>query len=538
MLSNAQIGVVDISVIILYLLGILALGIWSVRKQKMSSKNYFLAARSLKWPVIGAALFASNISTIHIVGLAASGFNDGLVWGNFEWMAAFLLIILGLVFAPFYFENEIATLPEFLEKRYGPFARSFLAFLGIIGALFMHIGVSLYAGAVVVENFFGIDVVVSILLISFITVLYTAIGGLKAVVVTETLQTVILITGSFLVTLLAIWSLPEYGIDSWQALKQAAKPEQFSMIHTHEDSPLPWYAVLLGYPVLGIWYWCADQTIVQRVLGARSLYDAKTGPIFAGFIKILPVFFMVLPGVLAYVLFGSQIQDSNDTFLVLVTELMPVGLKGLMAAGLLAALMSTIAAALNSAATLVTVDIVGKIKPSITDRQQVLTGRVTTVVVMVLAILWSPFVGQFRSIFDAINVLLSVIAPPIATVFVMGVFWKRGTRQAANVTLVTGFLLGVAVFLLDFPVIGDVKLFTEVYGIPFLMQAWWLFVTCCIIYAGISLVTKPPGIDQIKGLCFDSPLSFLEGSPEGAKDPRMLSALLILIMVVLYYLFQ
>ncbi|MDX1639439.1 MAG: sodium/solute symporter, partial [Balneolaceae bacterium] len=282
MLSNAEIGIIDTSVIVLYLLGILVLGIWSVRKQKMSSKNYFLAARSLNWPVIGAALFASNISTIHIVGLAASGFNDGLVWGNFEWMAAFLLIILGLVFAPFYFENEVATLPEFLEKRYGPFARSFLAFLGIVGALFMHIGVSLYAGAVVVENFFGINVVVSILLISVITALYTAIGGLKAVVVTETLQTVILITGSFLVTVLAIWYLPENGIDSWQSLKQAAKPEQFSMIHTHTDSPLPWYAVLLGYPVLGIWYWCADQTIVQRVLGARTLCDAKTGPIFAG----------------------------------------------------------------------------------------------------------------------------------------------------------------------------------------------------------------------------------------------------------------
>lgn len=538
MLLNAQISFIDIFVIILYLFGILVLGLWSVRKQKMSSQNYFLAARSLRWPVIGAALFASNISTIHIVGLAASGFNDGLVWGNFEWMAAFLLIILGLIFAPFYFENEIATLPEFLEKRYGPFARSFLAFLGIIAALFMHIGVSLYAGAVVVENFFGIDVLVSILLISLITALYTVIGGLKAVVITETLQTVILIIGAFFVTLLAIQALPEHGIDSWQALREAAKPEQLSMIHTQEDSPLPWYAVLLGYPVLGLWYWCADQTIVQRVLGARTLHDAKTGPVFAGFIKILPVFFMVLPGVLAYVLFGGQIQDSNDAFLVLVSRLLPTGLKGLVVAGLLAALMSTIAAALNSAATLVTVDIVGKIRPSVSDRQQVFIGRVTAVLVMVLAILWSPFVGQFRSIFDAINVLLSVIAPPIAAVFLLGVFWRRGTRQAANVTLVAGFVLGVTVFLLDFPVVGDVKLFTEIYGIPFLMQAWWLFVVCCFVYSVISLLSPPPDDAKIKGLYFETPLKFVEGDLQGVSDPRLLSILLILTMGALYYLFQ
>lgn len=537
-LAGIQISFIDIFIIVFYLLGILALGLWSVRKQKMSSQNYFLASRSLRWPVIGAALFASNISTIHIVGLAASGFNDGLVWGNFEWMAAFLLIILGLVFAPFYFENEIATLPEFLEKRYGPFARSFLAFLGIIAALFMHIGVSLYAGAVVVENFFGVDVVVSILLISVITALYTVIGGLRAVVITESFQTIILISGAFLVTVLAIWELPEQGINSWLDLRKAVKPEQLSMIHTHEESPLPWYAVLLGYPVLGLWYWCADQTIVQRVLGANSLYDAKTGPVFAGFIKILPVFFMVLPGVLAYVLFGSQIQDSNDAFLVLVTELMPTGLKGLMAAGLLAALMSTIAAALNSAATLVTVDIVGKIRPSVSDSQKVLIGRVTAVIVMILAILWSPFIGQFRSIFDAINILLSVISPPIATVFLLGVFWGRGTRQAANVTLVLGFILGVTVFLLDFPVIGEVKLFTDVYGIPFLMQAWWLFVICCFIYSGISFITPAPDHDKIKSLYFETPFKFVKGELQGISDPRLLSLLLIVVVFVLYFLLK
>ena len=530
---------IDLSIIVLYLVGVLALGLWSVRKQEMSSNSYFLAGRSLRWPVIGAALFASNISTIHIVGLAASGFNDGLVWGNFEWMASFILILLGLVFAPFYFNNQITTLPEFLERRYGPFARSALAFFGIIAALFMHIGVSLYAGALVFENFFGIDVYLSILIISLITAIYTVVGGLKAVVVTETLQTVILIGGAFLLTLLAFSALSARGIHSWQALQEAVKPHQLSMIHTHSDgSVLPWYAVLLGYPVLGIWYWCADQTIVQRVLGARTLYDAQAGPIFAGFIKILPVFFMVLPGVLAYVLFGDQIQDSNDAFLVLIMELLPVGLRGLMMAALLAALMSTIAAALNSAATLVTVDIAKRVKPSMSDRQEVIVGRVAAVAVMGLAILWSPFVARFRSVFDAINVLLSVIAPPIATVFLLGVFWKRGTRQAANVTLIVGFLMGVTTFLLDFPVIGQVKLFTETYNTPFMMQAWWLFVICCGIYSGVSFVTEPPDTDQIKGLYFEKPLKFLAGKVQQISDPRVLAIFLVSIMILLYYLFQ
>lgn len=525
-------------IIIFYLTGILVLGLWSVRKQKMSSSNYFLAGRSLKWPVIGAALFASNISTIHIIGLAASGFNDGLVWGNFEWMAAFMLIVLGLVFAPFYFRNNIATLPEFLEKRYGPFARSFLAFLAIVTALFVHIGVSLYAGSVVIEEFFGINMYWSVLLISLITGIYTVVGGLKAVVVTETLQTVILIIGAFMLTLLSLLALPDHGITSWAELKQSARPGQLSMIHSGGQSPLPWYAVVLGYPVLGLWYWCADQTIVQRVLGARTLYDAQVGPIFAGFIKILPVFLIVLPGVLAYVLFGGQITDSNDAFLVLVSELLPTGLKGLVVAALLAALMSTIAAALNSAATLVTVDIAGKIRPDTPDQRKVFIGRVTAVVVMIAAIAWSPFVGQFRSIFDAVSVLLSVLSPPIATVFLLGIFWKRGTTEAANATLVAGFLMGVIVFLLDFPVLGQTKLFTDTWGIPFLMQAWWLFVICCGIFAVVSMATSAPDYQRIEGLYLSHPLKFLAGPLEEARDPRLWALGLCGIMMVLYYLFR
>lgn len=532
----SKISSIDIFVIVAYIIGILIAGLLVARYKSNNSNNYFLAGRGLKWPVIGAALFASNISTIHLVGLAASGFSDGLVWGNFELLAVVILIILSLVFAPFYYKNKIATLPEFLEKRYSSSARSWLAFLGLLGALFMHIGVSLYAGAVVFEHFFGLNVYVSILAISFITTLYTVVGGLQSVVITETLQTVILVGGAIILTAYAILALPDHGINNWMELKSAAKPEQLNLIPSSESSSkLTWLSILLGYPIIGIWYWCADQTIVQRVLGAQTLRDAKLGPLFSAFIKILPVFIMVFPGVLGYILFKDIIVNPNDTFLVLITELLPVGLKGLMIAALLAALMSTVAAALNSAATLVSIDIVKKNRPNISDKKQILIGRWTAIVVMIIAISWSPLIAGFNSIFEAINVLLTVISPPITTVFVWGLFWKRGNHQAAIATFIGGFILGLITFLIDFPIIGDVKLISEKLGISFMMQAWWLFILSSLIYIITSLLTPPPDYKKIESCTLSSPLSFLrKDKDEKLNTPLILSVILIFLMILLY----
>ena len=544
--GGISIPILDLAIIIVYLLGILTVGIWVVRKQKMTSNSYFLAGRSLNWAFVGAALFASNISTIHLVGLAAAGYRDGMVQGNFEWMAAFLLIVLGLVFAPFYFKNKISTLPEFLERRYSGASRTFLAFLAIIGALFMHIGISLYAGAVVFETFFGIDKWVSIIIISVITSIYTVMGGLKAVVITETIQTVILILGAGIMAVIAVLALPDKGINSYAELKEVLRPDQMVLLRSAESNPsLPWYSIILGYPVIGLWYWCADQTIVQRVLGARSLRDAQIGPIFAGFIKILPVFIMVVPGILAYALFSDIIGDNaNEALPVLITQLLPTGLKGLLSAALMAALMSTIAAALNSSATLVSVDIVKRIRPKTTDRQQVNIGRWTAVAVMLLAIAWSPMIERFRSIFDAINTILSVLAPPIAVVFIWGVFWKRGTKQASLITIITGFIVGALVFMIDFPafegIFGEgVKPITDNLGIPYMMQGWWLFVFLSCVYVLVSFLTPRPDPEKIKGLVFDKPLHFLtKGKITGWTDPRVLSGILVVVMIILYSLFS
>ena len=231
-MNGLKIPLTDVIIIVVYLVGILAIGLYSVRRTKMSSDNYFLAGRGLKWLIVGAALFASNISTIHMVGLAAAGYNEGLVWGNFEWLAVFTLILLGLIFAPFYFKTRITTLPEFLEKRYGPNSRTFLAVMGIFAALFIHIGLSLYAGAVVFKSFFGINVTLSIVLISIITASYTILGGLKAVMVTESVQTIILITGAILLTVFGVMALPQHGIHSLADFKAAVKPVQLSMLHS------------------------------------------------------------------------------------------------------------------------------------------------------------------------------------------------------------------------------------------------------------------------------------------------------------------
>lgn len=540
MTAQLRIPTLDVCIIVAYILLVLCIGVFSSRKTKITSQVFFLAGRSLPWGVVGAALFASNISTIHLVGLTASGYNEGLVWGNFEWMASFTLILLSLVFAPFYFRTSISTLPEFLERRYSPASRSILAFMAILAALFIHIGMSLYAGAVVFEQFFGINVIVSILIVAAIVSIYTVLGGLKAVVFTESVNTVVLLFGACLITVFAFRALPAHGIHTLAQFRNAVKPDQLHMLQTHSSAGLNWYAIFLGYPVLGIWYWCTDQTIVQRVLGARTESDAQLGPLFAGFLKILPVFLLVLPGIIAYVLFRDMIgSSSNQTLPVLISQLIPTGLRGVISAAVLAALMSGVSAALNSSGTLVAVDIVKRIRPRISDQRLVLVGRVSSVIILLLAVLWSTQGGRFTSIFAAINVIASDLAPPITTVFLFGVFWRRGTKEASVATLLAGFLMGVASFVLDLPVFGNTKLITDGLGISFMMQAWWMFCICSVIFVLVSLLTPAPAEESLKGLTWSNPLAVIFGQPlRKASDPRIIAALLLLTMTVLYCVFR
>lgn len=546
--SGINMPVIDLIIIVGYLVGIMVIGIAVGYKKKASSQDFFLAGKSLKWPIIGAALFTANISTIHLVGLAADGYRIGLVVGNFEWMASFTLILLGLVFVPIYFRSKLNTLPEYLEKRYSAKCRTIMAVITILSALLIHIGISLYAGAKIMEHFFGINMYISIIVIALITATYTIIGGLKAIVITDAIQAVLLLAGAIVLTFSALLALPDVGIHSLAELKAAIKPDQMSMVHDINNSTTghlneySWFSVLLGYPILGIWYWCTDQTIVQKVLGAKTERDGQIGAIFAGFLKILPVFFMVFPGILGYLLFKDRITEPNDTLLVMMQNLLPAGLRGLMAAGLLAALMSTIEAALNSTATVAAEDIVKRLRPQTKDKTLVLIGRCTAVIVILLAMAWSTQGGKFASIFVAVNKIPMMFAPAITCVFIWGVFWERGTKQAALATLIIGAVVGGIYFLIDLPAFGDVQLVTDPekgLGIPFMQVGWWLFCMCSTVYVIVSFMTPKPSKEQLENLCWGRPLqAVFHGEVKRITDPRVMAAVLCGLMIVLYALLR
>ena len=560
-----HISSIDVAVIAIYLIGITAFGIWVGYRKNTSSEQYFLANKSLGWFTVGAAVFTSNISTLHLVGLAAGGAKEGLVIGNFEWMACFTLMSLALIFAPFYINSKVSTLPEFMERRYCPQARTFLAVIGLLGALLIHIGISLFAAAKVFESFLGVPMIVTIIVLSFFTVIYTALGGLKAVVMTENIQVCLLLGGATLVTVLGIKALPGVGVNDVASFKAAVAPGQLNMLQPviNEQGHLngfSWLSVLLGYPILGIWYWCADQTHVQRVLGAKSLKDGQNGALFAGFLKITPVFLMVLPGVIGYVLWqkgafqllnvaATGQPDYNTMLPSLINYLIPVGLKGLIAASMAAALMSCMAAALNSCATLISLDIVKRVRPDTSDKRMVTIGRIATGVIMVLAMLWSTQGDQFGTIFEAINKIPMTFAPAVTTVFVLGVMWKRGTKQAAMATLYLGTLIGVSYFLVDMPGIGKMILGADKahtgfsglisdpaqgLGIPFMLVGPIIAVFCVAIYVVTSLLTPAMNPKELAHVCWDHPLAFLKGRITGASDPRMVTLILLVVVGVLY----
>ena len=562
---SANVSSIDVAVIAIYLIGITAFGIWIGFRKNTSSQQYFLANKSLGWFTVGAAVFTSNISTLHLVGLAAGGAKDGMVIGNFEWMACFTLMALALIFAPFYINSKVSTLPEFMERRYCPEARTFLAIIGLLGALLIHIGISLFAAAKVFESFLGVPMMWTIIVLSLFTVTYTALGGLKAVVMTENIQVCLLLGGATLVTVLGIKALPGVGVNDVATFKASVAPGQLNMLQPIVNAEghlngFSWLSVLLGYPILGIWYWCADQTHVQRVLGAKSLKDGQNGALFAGFLKITPVFLMVLPGVVGYVLWQKGAfdllkfadtgePDYNTMLPSLINYLIPVGLKGLLAASMAAALMSCMAAALNSCATLISLDIVKRLHPETSDRKVVAIGRIATGVIMVLAMLWSTQGDQFGTIFEAINKIPMTFAPAVTTVFVLGVMWKRGTKQAAMATLYVGSLIGVIYFLVDMPGIGKTILgaanahkgFTGLVtdpvqglGVPFMLVGPILTVFCVAIYVITSLLTPAMKAEDVAKVCWDHPLEFLKGPITGASDPRMVTAYLLAVVGVLY----
>jgi SSS family solute:Na+ symporter len=549
-----MISSLDITISVLYILGIVGIGLWAGLGKKKTTGNesndYFLAGRTLKWPMIGLALFATNISCLHLVSLAQSGFDTGLLYGNFEWMAAFTLILLALFFVPFYMRSKVATLPDFLEKRYNKACRDWLAVISIFSAIVIHIAFSFLAGGIVLKTLFGVDMYVSITIIALLTGMYTIIGGLRAVVVTESIQTFVLLAGAIIITAICFTK-----VGGWQGittvLEDNGSMDKMSMMRPlGDETGMSWLAVFLGYPVLGIWYWCADQTIVQRVLGAKDTDHARGGALFCGFLKILPVFIFVLPGLMAYVLAqkglfdisslqqtdasGHVITSTKGIYTLMITQLVPTGLVGVMVAALLSGLMSQISGALNSIATLVSYDLYKRYKPDTDDKQLVRTGKISAGLALLFSLALLPLLDKYESLFIGSNDVIAHIAPPITTVFLLGVFWEKASAKAAQYTLWLGSALGAFVFVLN-------KLFPDSFlgHIPFMMMAFYLFVVCVIMQVVLSFYFPVQHTDASRELYWKSAWEPLRDKGwKGIGNYKVLSGLLILLMVVLYVVFQ
>jgi len=574
----------DWGIIAAYLVGVVGLGVAAgfQRRRGGEGSHYFLAGNTLTWPVIGLAMFAANISTVHLVSLAQTAYQYGLVYGNFEWMAGFTLILLSLFFAPLYLRSRVPTLPDYLERRFNRPCRDVLAIVSLFSAIVIHIGVALYTAAWVLRGILdippdatilGIDVLILFIIgIGLLTGIYTMLGGLLAVVWTESIQTILLLVGAVAITLVGY-----VKVGGWSELAttlathphplagQEGIPQStgnfLSMARSAGDaSGLPWYSVLLGYPVLGIWYWCADQTIVQRVLAARDEKQARLGPLFCAFIKILPVFFFVLPGVICVALVqqgyfeGGGPLKTADTYTFMLTRMLPAGLKGLVAAAMLAAAMQTCSAALNSSATLVAYDIVKRWRPGTTDHRLVVIGKLTTVVATLIAIALSPLFGHYSTIFEGLSRLISYIAPPITAVFLLGVFWKKASGRAALLTLICGGMMGMILFPLDFwkgpiasylagnsPVLaGAFDWLCRNIIHDFMLTAFYLLVTCCTIMVMASLLRPEPLREEARALVWEDWREPLRGKAHGHAlgNYRILAAVVLATFVTLYFLFR
>ena len=545
-----MISTADIIITIGYILFIVTIGLWAGTRKKAgagTSGDYFLAGKTLRWPMIGLALFATNISCLHLVSLAQSGFDTGLLNGNFEWMAAFTLILLALFFVPFYIRSGVTTLPDFLERRYNRACRDWLAFVSIISAIIIHIAFSFLAGGIVLETLFGINMYTSIIVIAALTGLYTIIGGLRAVVVTESIQSVVLLTGAVIITI-AAWT----KMGGWEPMTKVLADnhslDKLSMMRPIGDaSGMSWMAVFLGYPVLGIWYWCADQTIVQRVLGARDENHARAGALFCGFIKILPVFIFVLPGLFAFALYRSGgfdvstlLQADGTTvntkgiYTLMITQLLPSGLVGILVAALLSGLMSQIAGALNSIATLASFDLYKRFRPATTDEKLVKVGRWSAAIALLVSIGLLPLLNRYQSLFEGINDVIAHIAPPITCVFLLGVFWEKASAKAAQLTLWIGSLLGAVVYVLN-----KVQPANPLGSVPFMMMAFYLFVACVAMQVVLSYVYPVTHTAQSKVLYWKSLREPLQSKGwSGLGNYKALSAVLLLLMGVLYWVFR
>ena len=537
-LLQTQLVTIDYVVLALYFAVIFAIGWYHSRKERTTT-DYFLASRDVAWWAIGASLFSSNIGSEHFIGLAGGGASSGMAPGHFEWLASLIVLLLGWVFVPFYLRSGVYTMPEFLERRYSPACRTYLATISLIAYVFTKIAVGIFAGAIVLKAVLGWGMWQSSLALVIATGIYTIAGGMAAVIYTEVIQTVILVAGALVLTLIGLDK-----VGGWSGLQASVPPEFFSMMKPSSDEAFPWTGIFFGAPILGIWYWCTDQVIVQRTLAAKNIKHAQGGTALAGFLKILPVFILVVPGMIARVLYPAEMAaDSNSAFPLMVTKLMPAGLQGVMIAAMLAALMSSLSAVFNSSSTIFTMDFYKKLRPEASEKHLVNVGRVATLVMVVLALLWLPMIGRISNkLWIYLQSVQAYVSPPIAAVFLLGIAWKRINAQGALASLLVGFVLGAARFILEVayagqPLDGFLKFYV---GMNFLHFAVLMFVICVGVLLAVSLVTPAPTKDKVADLTFETSVGDVtsdEVSGWSAKLPAAAALVLVVVVISLWVYF-
>ena len=514
----------DVSIIFLYFIIVLWIAWWASRSKKTGGSNsadYFLAGKSAGWFVIGTSLFASNIGSEIILGVSGAGARAEMPQANFEILAALILILLGWVFVPFYLRTGVYTMPEFLEKRYSKSCRNYLSIVSVLAYIITKISLIIFAGALVFE-IIGIPFWTGAIITVLATGFYTVLGGLKAVIYTDMVQAFILILGTGAVTY--------YGLDQlggWNALidtlsEASLKPNNppvenfFNLWRPSNDSSYPWTGMLFGAPILGVWYWCTDQFIVQRVLSAKDISNARKGTIFAGFLKLLPVFLFFIPGVIAYALsqkgmLSFPLDNPDQALPAMITGFLPTGLKGLAISGLLAALMSSLSSAFNSSSTLLTFDFYKQKRPNASEKELIRVGQIATVVLVIVSLAWIPFMKTLMGggIFHYLQSVQAYISPPIAAVFLFGLIFKWINAKGAITSLWIGFAIGMLRLILEYLNTEGVILLKEntilylFVDMNFLHFAILLFIISTIILMLISKLGSPQNPKNLELVTFD-----------------------------------
>jgi SSS family solute:Na+ symporter len=487
-----SITALDISILVIYVFGSRLIFGWYIARKRCqnSSEAYFLGGRNIHWLFVGLSFYVSNMSGSTFVGLPGSGYLNGIAVYHYEWLPVVILIVFVTFVLPFFLGSKVFTAPQFLEKRYNHHVKLIFSVFLLLANIFIDAAAALYAAAMIIQVLFPhIPLWQTMTVASVIAGVYITFGGLDAVVLNDTIQALMILIGGTVIAVIACDRIP-----SWHAFKQTVTPQSLSLIQPVSDPVLPWPGIITGVFIVGLYFWCTNQFIIQRALGARSLNHARQGSLLAGLLKLPNLFILILPGVMARMLY-PDLDNPDLVFPLLAFNLLPTGFRGLMLAALAAAILSSLESIFNSAATLFTMDFVFHFRPNLSESTLVLTGRVATLFFMLFSVLWAPQIARFPSLWQYLQSILSYITPPVVVVFFLGIFWRQGTATAATVTLATGIPLGVLGWGLNEII--------AIYQIQFLYGCGLMTLVSILIFFGTSFVSEKPAREQVVSLTWN-----------------------------------